>query len=149
LQSPIHSPSQLRESGNGSAHFSQSSSPLKRTLGVSDLVFYGIGCSVGAGIYSLVGLGATTAGPAIVLSFGLCGLACCFTALGYAEFAARVPMAGSAYTFVYVSFGELAGWLVGWNLTLGYAVSAAAVARSWCVPPLLVDYCAIVLMRVV
>jgi amino acid transporter len=106
---------------------------LKRTLGVTDLIFYGIGCSVGAGIYSLVGIGAKTAGPAISLSFALCGIACCFTSLGYAEFAARVPLAGSAYTFTYVSFGELAGWLVGWNLTLGYAVSAAAVSRSWAV----------------
>ena len=106
---------------------------LKRTLGVMDLIFYGIGCSVGAGIYSLVGIGAKVAGPAISLSFALCGIACCFTSLGYAEFAARVPLAGSAYTFTYVSFGELAGWLVGWNLTLGYAVSAAAVSRSWAV----------------
>ncbi len=106
---------------------------LKRTLGVTDLIFYGIGCSVGAGIYSLVGIGAKVAGPAISLSFALCGIACCFTSLGYAEFAARVPLAGSAYTFTYVSFGELAGWLVGWNLTLGYAVSAAAVSRSWAV----------------
>jgi amino acid transporter len=65
------------------------------------------------------------------LSFLLCGVACCFTSLAYAEFAARVPLAGSAYTFTYVSFGELCGWLVGWNLTLGYAVSAAVVARSW------------------
>eukprot|EP00536_Pseudo-nitzschia_multiseries_P004034 jgi/Psemu1/284819/fgenesh1_pg.65_\ len=109
------------------------SSPLKRTLGVMDLIFYGIGCSVGAGIYSLIGIGANTAGPAISLSFALCGISCCFTSLAYAEFAARVPLAGSAYTFTYVSFGELAGWLVGWNLTLGYAVSAAAVARSWAV----------------
>jgi amino acid transporter len=109
------------------------STSLKRTLGVVDLIFYGIGCSVGAGIYSLVGIGAKTAGPAISLSFALCGIACCFTSLGYAEFAARVPLAGSAYTFTYVSFGELAGWLVGWNLTLGYAVSAAAVSRSWAV----------------
>ena len=80
-----------------------------------------------------MGIGAQTAGPAISVSFGLCGVACCFTSLSYAEFAARIPMAGSAYTFTYVSFGELAGWLVGWNLTLGYAVSAAAVARSWAV----------------
>jgi amino acid transporter len=96
-----------------------------------DLIFYGVGCSVGAGIYSLVGIGAHLAGPGIALSFALCGVACCFTSLAYAEFAARVPLAGSAYTFTYVSFGELCGWLVGWNLTLGYAVSASVVARSW------------------
>jgi len=104
---------------------------LKRTLSLSDIIFYGVGCSVGAGIYSLVGIGANLAGPSIALSFLLCGLACCFTSLSYAEFAARVPLAGSAYTFTYVSFGELCGWLVGWNLTLGYAISAAVVARSW------------------
>eukprot|EP00980_Cylindrotheca_fusiformis_P027988 scaffold22575_cov141-Cylindrotheca_fusiformis.AAC.19 len=104
---------------------------LKRSLSLVDLIFYGVGCSVGAGIYSLVGIGADLAGPSIAISFLLCGVACCFTSLAYAEFAARVPLAGSAYTFTYVTFGELCGWLVGWNLTLGYAISAAAVARSW------------------
>jgi basic amino acid/polyamine antiporter, APA family len=104
---------------------------LQRTLGLWDVIFYGVGCSVGAGIYSLVGIGADLAGPSIALSFFLCGMACCCTSLSYAEFAARVPLAGSAYTFTYVSFGELCAWLVGWNLTLGYAISAAVVARSW------------------
>ena len=93
---------------------------LQRRLGLVDVIFYGVGCSVGAGIYSLVGIGAELAGPAIALSFLLCGVACVFTSLAYAEFAARVPLAGSAYTFTYVSFGELCGWLVGWCLTLGY-----------------------------
>jgi len=104
---------------------------LQRKLGLMDIIFYGVGCSVGAGIYSLVGIGANLAGPSIAVSFLVCGVACCFTSLTYAEFSARVPLAGSAYTFTYVSFGELCGWLVGWNLTLGYAVSAAVVARSW------------------
>jgi basic amino acid/polyamine antiporter, APA family len=104
---------------------------LQRHLNLIDIIFYGVGCSVGAGIYSLVGIGAHIAGPSIALSFLLCGCACIFTSLSYAEFAARVPLAGSAYTFTYVSFGELCGWLVGWNLTLGYGISAAVVARSW------------------
>lgn len=104
---------------------------LHRRLTATDLIFYGVGCSVGAGIYSLIGIGARTAGPAISCSFALAGMACCFTSLAYAEFASRVQTAGSAYTFCYVAFGELCGWLVGWNLTLGYAVSAAVVARSW------------------
>jgi APA family basic amino acid/polyamine antiporter len=108
-------------------------SGLHRKLGLSDLIFYGVGCSVGAGIYSLVGVGANLAGPSIALSFLVCGIACIFTALCYADFAARIPLAGSAYTYAYISFGELCGWLVGWNLTLGYAVSAAVVARSWAV----------------
>lgn len=104
---------------------------LQRRLTATDLIFYGVGCSVGAGIYSLVGIGAHTAGPAISLSFILAGTACCFTSLAYSEFASRIKTAGSAYTFVYVTFGELCGWLTGWNLTLGYAISAAVVARSW------------------
>jgi APA family basic amino acid/polyamine antiporter len=106
---------------------------LKRSLDLKDLILYGIGCSVGAGIYTLVGIGANIAGPAITLSFLLCGVACMFTSLCYADFAARIPLSGSAYTFTYVAFGELCGWIVGWNLTLGYAISAAAVARSWAV----------------
>ena len=76
-----------------------SASPLKRSLSLIDLIFYGVGCSVGAGIYSLVGIGANLAGSSIALSFLLCGVACCFTSLAYAEFASRVPLAGSAYTF--------------------------------------------------
>ena len=110
---------------------SQHNNKLQRRLTLVDIIFYGVGCSVGAGIYSLVGVGVSLAGPSIALSFLLCGGSCIFTSLSYAEFAARVPLAGSAYTFTYVSFGELCAWLVGWNLTLGYAVSAAVVARSW------------------
>lgn len=108
-----------------------SHSQLQRHLNARDLIFYGVGCSVGAGIYSLVGIGARLAGPSIALSFCVAGVACCFTSLAYSEFASRIPASGSAYTFVYVTFGELCGWLVGWCLTLGYAVSAAVVARSW------------------
>lgn len=116
---------------SSSRQSSQGEQQLQRTLTLPDIIFYGVGCSVGAGIYSLVGIGANLAGPSIAISFLTCGVACIFTSLSYAEFAARVPLAGSAYTFTYVSFGELCGWLVGWNLTLGYAVSAAVVARSW------------------
>ena len=104
---------------------------LKRTLGLSDIILYGIGCSVGAGIYSLVGIGANIAGPAISVSFLLCGIACIFTSFSYAELAGRIPVAGSAYAFTYVAFGELPAWLVGWNMTLGYGISSAVVARSW------------------
>mmetsp|Transcript_7489 Transcript_7489/g.18446 ORF Transcript_7489/g.18446 Transcript_7489/m.18446 type:complete len:769 (+) Transcript_7489:62-2368(+) len=116
---------------NGDRSHRQQRRKLRRTLSLADLIFYGVGCSVGAGIYSLVGIGAKLAGPAVSLSFLFTGMSCCFTSLAYAEFASLVPLSGSAYTFTYVSFGELAGWLVGWNLTLGYAVSAAVVARSW------------------
>ena len=121
----------LRTNSGASSNNGHRRQQLQRNLGLIDVIFYGVGCSVGAGIYSLVGIGAELAGPAIALSFLLCGIACVFTSLAYAEFAARVPLAGSAYTFTYVSFGELCGWLVGWNLTLGYGVSASVVARSW------------------
>ncbi|KAE8911367.1 hypothetical protein PF004_g4912 [Phytophthora fragariae] len=106
-------------------------SSLKQCLTLRDLIAYGVGCSVGAGVYSLVGVGAQIAGPSISLSFLVSGVACIFTSLTYSEFAARVPVTGSAYTFVYITFGELAAWLVGWNLTLGYGISAAGIARSW------------------
>mmetsp|Transcript_4178 Transcript_4178/g.8413 ORF Transcript_4178/g.8413 Transcript_4178/m.8413 type:complete len:601 (-) Transcript_4178:18-1820(-) len=116
----------LRESNS-----STSKEGLQRKLGATDLILYGVGSSIGAGIYSLIGLGAEHAGASISLSFLFCGLACIFTSLAYSEFAARVPIAGSAYTFVYASFGEFPAWLIGWNLTLGYGVSAAVIARSW------------------
>ncbi|KAF0695369.1 Aste57867_13803 [Aphanomyces stellatus] len=104
---------------------------LKRCLSIFDLICYGVGCSVGAGVYSLIGIGAGITGPSISISFLVSGIACIFTSLTYSEFAARVPITGSAYSFVYVTFGELAAWLIGWNLMLGYGISAAGIARSW------------------
>ena len=94
-------------------------------------MLYGVGCSVRANIYCLVGIGAQLAGLAISLSFLLCGMACIFTSLTCAEFAAWIPITGSAYVYAYVSFGEHWGWLVGWFLTLGYAFMASVVAWSW------------------
>lgn len=116
---------------SGGGVVSPAKATLRRTLSLADLILYGVGCSVGAGIYCLVGLGAEIAGPAIALSFGLCGVACVFTALAYGEFAARIPVTGSAYVYAYVTFGEFVAWLVGWLLTLNYAFSASVVARSW------------------
>ena len=104
---------------------------LRRTLTGVDLILYGVGSSVGAGIYVMVGLGATIAGPAISLSFLSCGMACILTSLAYAEFAARIPVAGSAYTYVYVAFGEVLAWIVAWFLILGYGFTASVVARAW------------------
>ncbi|KDO35543.1 hypothetical protein SPRG_00389 [Saprolegnia parasitica CBS 223.65] len=118
LPSTVHSPS-------------SPSASLKRCLSTFDLICYGVGCSVGAGVYSLIGIGAEITGPSISISFLIGGIACIFTSLTYSEFAARVPITGSAYTFVYVTFGELAAWLIGWNLTLGYGISSAGIARSW------------------
>ena len=106
-------------------------SELHRSLTAVDLILYGVGCSVGAGIYALIGIGANLAGPAITLSFLACGTACIFTSLAYAEFASRIPVTGSAFVYAYCTFGEFIGWLIGWNLTLGYGFTASVTARSW------------------
>jgi APA family basic amino acid/polyamine antiporter len=105
---------------------------LQRSLGSFDLVMLGIGCIIGMGIFVLTGVGAAKyAGPGIVLSFVLSGIACIFAALIYAELAAMVPVSGSAYTYTYAVLGEAAAWIVGWNLVLEYAVAAGAVASGW------------------
>ncbi len=119
------------ESHTAQADGSPAQGGMSKVLTVWDVVAYGIGSTLGAGIYSIVGSGALKAGPAIVLSFCVAAIACLFSAFSYMEFAARVPIAGSAYTFTYVCLGELAAWFVGWNLTLEYAISAAVVARAW------------------
>jgi len=105
---------------------------LKRDLTAFDLTMLGIGAIIGAGIFVLTGISAATqSGPAIVLSFVVAGVACLFAALCYAEFAAAVPVSGSAYTYAYASLGELLAWLIGWDLVLEYAVGAALVANGW------------------
>ncbi|MGO9602537.1 MAG: amino acid permease [Candidatus Binataceae bacterium] len=107
-------------------------SGLKRALGALDLTMLGIGAIVGAGIFVLTGVAAAEyAGPAIVLSFVVSGFACAMAALCYAEFAAMIPVAGSAYSYSYATMGELVGWIIGWDLVLEYAVGAAAVAVGW------------------
>ncbi|MCG5252827.1 amino acid permease [Brevibacillus agri] len=105
---------------------------LKKTLGAFDLTMLGIGAIVGTGIFVLTGVAAAEhAGPALVLSFVLSGLACVFAALCYAEFASTVPVSGSAYTYSYTAFGELVAWMIGWDLILEYGVASAAVASGW------------------
>ena len=105
---------------------------LKRALGALDLTALGIGAIIGAGIFVLTGVAAAKyAGPAIVLSFVVSGFACAMAALCYAEFAAMIPVAGSAYSYSYATMGELVGWIIGWDLVLEYAVGAAAVAVGW------------------
>jgi len=104
---------------------------LRRALGALDLTMLGIGAIIGAGIFVLTGVGAAYAGPALVLSFVLAGFACAMAALCYAEFAAMIPIAGSAYSYSYATMGELVGWIIGWDLVLEYAVGAAAVAAGW------------------
>jgi APA family basic amino acid/polyamine antiporter len=104
---------------------------LKRTLGVFQLTALGVGAIIGAGIFVMVGLGAHYAGPGLTLSFVLSGLGCAFAGLCYAEFAAMIPLAGSAYTYAYATLGELLAWIIGWDLTLEYAMGASAVSSGW------------------
>ncbi len=104
---------------------------LRRSLRLADLTGLGIAAIIGAGIFSTIGNAAAAGGPAIALLFIFTALACCFAALCYAEFASRIPIAGSAYTYAYVSFGELFAWIIGWDLVLEYAIGNIAVAISW------------------
>src|SRR5881628_954457 len=104
---------------------------LRRTLGPVHLTALGIGAIIGAGIFVLTGLGAHYAGPGLMLSFVLSGLGCAFAALCYAEFAAMIPLAGSAYTYSYATMGEIFAWIIGWDLTLEYAMGASTVSSGW------------------
>jgi len=104
---------------------------LKRTLGVFQLTALGVGAVIGAGIFVLSGLGAHYAGPGLMLSFVVSGLGCAFAALCYAEFAAMIPLAGSAYTYAYATLGEIFAWIIGWDLTLEYAMGASTVSSGW------------------
>jgi APA family basic amino acid/polyamine antiporter len=115
----------------------RSGQQLKRTLGPLQLTSLGVGAVIGAGLFSTVGTAAAGgadhigAGPAIMLSFVLTGLACGLAALCYAEFAAMVPVSGSAYTYAYATLGEMVAWIIGWDLIIEYAVGNVAVAISW------------------
>ena len=110
---------------------------LRRALGPLQLTMLGVGAIVGAGIFSTPGTAAAGggehlgAGPALIISFLIVSVACGFAALCYSEFAAMVPVSGSAYTYAYATLGELAAWMIGWDLILEYAISNAAVAVSW------------------
>ncbi len=104
---------------------------LRKVLGVRDLTFMGIAAVIGAGIFSTIGTAAFNGGPGIVFLFLITAVTCGFSALCYAEFASRVPIAGSAYTYAYVSFGELVAWIIGWALILEYAIGNIVVAISW------------------
>jgi APA family basic amino acid/polyamine antiporter len=104
---------------------------LKRTLGPVSLTALGVGAIIGAGIFVLSGLGAHYAGPGLTLSFIISGFGCAFAGLCYAEFAALIPLAGSAYTYAYAALGELFAWIIGWDLTLEYAMGASTVSSGW------------------
>jgi amino acid transporter len=104
---------------------------LKKILGVRDLTSMGIAAVIGAGIFSTIGQAAYNGGPGVVFLFIITAITCGFTALCYAEFASRVPVAGSAYTYSYVTFGELVAWVIGWALILEYGIGNVVVAISW------------------
>ncbi len=104
---------------------------LKRVLNVKDLTFMGIAAVVGAGIFSTIGKASFDGGPGVVFLFLITAVTCGFSALCYAEFAGRVPISGSAYTYAYVSFGEMIAWIIGWALILEYAIGNIVVAISW------------------
>ncbi|OKP92406.1 amino acid permease [Paenibacillus sp. P32E] len=105
---------------------------LSKTLGALDLTMLGVGAIIGTGIFVMTGVAAAEhAGPALVLSFVLAGIACVLSALCYSEFASTIPVSGSAYAYSYVAFGELLAWILGWDLVLEYGVAAAAVSSGW------------------
>jgi basic amino acid/polyamine antiporter, APA family len=108
-----------------------SKTKLKRDLTAWDLTLLGIGAIIGTGIFVLTGTGALTAGPGLVLSFIIAGIACAFAALCYAEFASLVPASGSVYTYSYATLGEFVAWIIGWDLVLEYLFAVSAVSVGW------------------
>jgi APA family basic amino acid/polyamine antiporter len=119
------------------AESQDSENRLKKALGPIDVTALGIGAIIGAGIFATIGTAAAGdatrpgAGPGLILSFILTGIACGFAALCYAEFAAMIPISGSAYTYAYATLGEFVAWIIGWDLIIEYAVGNVAVAISW------------------
>ena len=107
------------------------SGQLNRVLGTWDIVFFGIAAIIGAGSFSSLGEAIFRGGPGVIVLYLICGFACAFTALCYAEFASRIPTAGSAYTYAYASFGELIAWVIGWALIMEYSFGNIYVAFSW------------------
>ena len=104
---------------------------LRRSLGTFDLTMLGIAAIIGAGIFAMIGQASFKGGPGVVFLFIFAAIACGFAALCYAEFASKIPIAGSAYTYAYASFGELLAWIIGWDLLVEYAIGNIAVAISW------------------
>ncbi|ETO24702.1 cationic amino acid transporter [Reticulomyxa filosa] len=104
---------------------------LRRVLGVTDLITFGISSCVGSGIFVIAGVAGKHAGAGLFLSFIIGGVSCSFSGLCYSEFATRVPVSGSAYTYTYCALGEVLAFLIGWDLTLEYGISAATVAQGW------------------
>ena len=121
----------LADVASGFSDSEHSGSHLKKELNVKDLTLMGIAAVVGAGIFSTIGLASFQGGPGVTILFVITAITCGFSALCYAEFASRIPVAGSAYTYAYASFGELIAWIIGWDLLMEYAIGNIAVAISW------------------
>lgn len=115
----------IKEGGDGEH------SGLSKVLTVKDLTFFGIAAIIGGGTFSAIGNACFAGGPAVVLLYIMCAIACGFTAMCYAEFASRVPVSGSAYTYAYVSFGEIFAWIIGWALIMEYSIGNIYIAFSW------------------
>lgn len=106
-------------------------SGLNKVLTVKDLTFFGIAAIIGGGTFSAIGNACFSGGPGVVILYIICAIACGFTAMCYAEFASRVPVSGSAYTYAYVSFGEIFAWIIGWALLMEYSIGNIYIAFSW------------------
>src|SRR6476620_8994560 len=119
------------DAAQGFADAEASGTGLRRSLNTFDLTMLGIAAIIGAGIFAMVGQASYNGGPAVILLFLFAAIACGFSALCYAEFASKIPIAGSAYTYAYASFGELIAWIIGWDLLVEYAIGNIAVAISW------------------
>ncbi|WP_428225595.1 amino acid permease [Flavobacterium sp.] len=115
----------LKQGGDGEH------SGLNKVLTVKDLTFFGIAAIIGGGTFSAIGNACFSGGPGVILLYVICAIACGFTAMCYAEFASRVPVSGSAYTYAYVSFGELFAWIIGWALLMEYSIGNIYIAFSW------------------
>src|SRR5215475_7414241 len=114
------------------AQAADSEKGLKRTLNAGNLIALGIGAIIGAGLFVRTAAAAGEhAGSAVTISFIIAAFGCAFAGLCYAEFAAMIPIAGSAYTYAYTTMGELIAWIIGWALVLEYALGAATVSSSW------------------
>ena len=116
----------VKQGGDGEEH-----GGLHKVLNVRDLTFFGIAAIIGGGTFSAIGNACFSGGPGVVFLYIICAIACGFTALCYAEFASRVPVSGSAYTYAYVSFGELFAWIIGWALIMEYSIGNIYIAFSW------------------
>src|SRR5262245_22118475 len=121
----------LRDAQEGLSDSEGQRTGLKRVLTVRDLTFLGIAAVIGTGVFTAIGSASFHGGPGVVLLFAFTAIACSFAAYCYSEFASTIPVSGSAYTYSYVSFGEIFAWIIGWDLLMEYAIGNIAVSISW------------------